>query len=378
MKGNLGILKKKIISLGIVISIIIATTLVSCSKGIDGDFVEDYKGYYNAIKDGLYNYDSTIVINVKNFDESVYNSDVVNKVLEDNIELIGSFDNYTFRSKRLISTSEIKLEFKYHDSKETLVSREDAVQKKVEDIVSEVIKPEMKDYEKEKALHDYVINNCKFDQRYYSGDMPKESYTVYGVLVNGIGVCQGYAIAMDKLLKAVGIETTIITGEALNNDGDGYIKHAWNIVEIGGENYHLDLTWDDPIMVDGGDKLRYSYFNITDEQIELNHKWDKNRFPQCTNTKYSFNNLNLVEKDEKGNDIVVVKDYNEFYSNIREDLSKKRKDKTYKIINFDGKENSIEVSINRAYESLSKSGEYSYAIETDEMTKCGYITVSLK
>ena len=341
-------------------------------------FNEDYVEYYNVVKEGLYNYDSTIVIKVKNYDESIYNFDVVNKILEDNLEISGNFENFKFQTKNLQNATEITFIFEYFESKDVIVNRENAVKSKIEDIISQVIKPEMKDYEKEKALHDYIINHCKFDERYDSGNMPSVSYSAYGVLVNGTGVCQGYAIAMDKLLRAVGIESTIVAGSTLDDEGNNYIKHAWNIVKIGGQYYHLDLTWDDPIMEDGSDELRYSYFNITDEQIQLNHKWDKNKYPNCINTEYSFNNLGLAEKDLNGNDIIVVKDYDEFYSYIKEDISNMVSDKTYKSINFDGDEEKIESLINRAYESLSKEGEYSYSVEWDEITKYGYITVGFK
>ena len=362
----------------ILITAIAVVTTISYNNKINSTLIEDYEEYYNVVKEGLYNYDSTIVIKVKNFDESVYNLDVVHKILEDNLELSGNFDDFKFQTKNLKYATEITFIFEYLESRDVIVNRENAVKSKIEDIISQVIKPEMKDYEKEKVLHDYIINNCKFDERYDLGNMPSESYTAYGVLINGTGVCQGYAIAMDKLLKAVGMESTIVVGSALNDEGNDYISHAWNIVKIGGQYYHLDLTWDDPIMEDGSDKLGYSYFNITDEQIQLNHKWDKNNYPNCINTEYSFSNLGFAEKDLNGNDIIVVKDYDEFYSYIKEDISKVESDKTYKSINFDGDEEKIEGLIIRAYESLSKEGEYSYSIESDEITKYCYITVTSK
>lgn len=64
-----------------------------------------------------------------------------------------------------------------------------------------------------------------------------ESHTAYGALVNGIAVCQGYAMAYMYLLDRLGIENYYCSSEDLN--------HAWNIVYVDGVAYHVDVTWDD-------------------------------------------------------------------------------------------------------------------------------------
>lgn len=368
---------KKAWIIGIIVAAFIIIVIAGAfyTKGVISLLYKNDDYYYDVIKESIINYDSSVVINVKEFDENSNEISIANKVLEDNIELSGELKGYDFVARKSLFGTEITLNLNYHDSKEALLEKDKAVKNKVKEIVSEVIKPDMKDYEKEKALHDYIINNSKYDERLDSGNMPWESYTAYGILIDGVGVCQGYAVAMDKLLKAVDIKTEIITGEALNDKGDGYISHAWNIVEIGGQNYHLDLTWNDPVMEDGSDILRYSYFNITDDQISANHKWDTSKFPKCDSSKYSFENLNLTEKDSKGNDIIVVKNYNELSFRIKEDLSKKVKERTYKMPNFDGNQGDIPKYINNACQSLGKYGEYGYAVDKDEITKSGYIII---
>lgn len=369
--------KKGIIAL--IVGFIIVGMFWSVSKingGANMDLIKNYDEYYNAVKDGLTKYESSIIINVKDYDKGIYNLDVVEKVLENNPELVGNIEKYHLKAGDLVFATQIQLDFNYYESKDILISRETAVKNKVDEIVSNVIKPEMKDYEKEKALHDYVINNCKFDSRYESDDMPRVSYSAYGALINGLAVCQGYAVAMDKLLTAVGIKSTVISGQAMNSKNNSYINHAWNIIELGGQSYHLDLTWDDPIMDNGSDKLRYSYFNITDEQIKKNHKWDENKYPKCTSTEYSFNNLKLEEKDSNGNNIIVVQDYDEFSSYIKEDILELTQNKTYKIINFDGDKESIKSFIEDAYRSLGKGGRYTYYYEIDDILKYGYVKVS--
>ncbi len=93
--------------------------------------------------------------------------------------------------------------------------------------------------EKALLLHDRIAELCEYDyENYLNGEIPQESYNMYGTLVNQTAVCQGYAETYLYLLRQVGIDSYICESDALN--------HAWNIVEIDGEEYHVDITWDDP------------------------------------------------------------------------------------------------------------------------------------
>ena len=154
----------------------------------------------------------------------------------------------------------------------------DAVYEKSRQIIASVIKPKMSDFEKEKALHDYLVLNSRFDiENYNAGTVPPESFHPYGVLINGVGVCQAYAQAMKMLLNMVDIECMVIIGEAKGTNG--WESHAWNIVKIDDVYYHLDVLWDDPVP-DG--ILWYRYFNISDDTIWKNHWWDtSDDYPSC-------------------------------------------------------------------------------------------------
>ena len=73
--------------------------------------------------------------------------------------------------------------------------------------------------------------------------------------------------AVKVLLNTVDVKCIVVTGNAVK---DGvYIPHAWNIVNIDGEPYQLDVTWDI-----GTDYQKYDYFNLKDEWIEHDHKAD--------------------------------------------------------------------------------------------------------
>jgi hypothetical protein len=106
---------------------------------------------------------------------------------------------------------------------------------------------EATDYEKVKAIHDYIIENASYDRS-------MERYTAYDALIDNLAVCQGYAAAAYRMFTDTGIESRIISGIA----GDG--AHIWNIVKVDGKWYNIDMTWDDPVMEDGSQLLRYDYF----------------------------------------------------------------------------------------------------------------------
>lgn len=112
------------------------------------------------------------------------------------------------------------------------------------------------DYEIELAAHDRIVSLASYDEEAaedYSNN--PLAFTAYGALVQHKAVCEGYAKAFQLLLNAAGIECMTVTGD---NDGG----HMWNMVRLGDEWYHVDLTADDDI---GGLHL---FFNRTDSFMQ--------------------------------------------------------------------------------------------------------------
>ncbi|MBQ3086783.1 MAG: hypothetical protein IJC45_05570 [Clostridia bacterium] len=91
----------------------------------------------------------------------------------------------------------------------------------------------LSDVEKALLLHDRLALRNEYD--YVTDGL--EKHTAYGALGLKRSVCQGYAMAYMYLLERVGIENYYCASDALN--------HGWNIVMIGSEAYHVDVTWDD-------------------------------------------------------------------------------------------------------------------------------------
>lgn len=132
---------------------------------------------------------------------------------------------------------------------------------RLDSILSE-IDDGMTEYQRERLIHDKVLNNCVYKTGISSANDGWQYFSVYGALVEGEAVCEGYAKSMQVLLTRAGIPCSTVRGDA-----DG-IAHMWNVVQLGGEWYHLDPTWDDN---DKDGIVNYEYFNITTETITKNH-----------------------------------------------------------------------------------------------------------
>ncbi len=157
-------------------------------------------------------------------------------------------------------------------------------------IIREIISPWYNDFEKTLAIRDYILQNADYDwQNFRDNTIPLESYTAYGILCLGVGVCSGYAQAVSLLLNKVGVENKIISGSvkgAIENP-----DHAWNLVKIQGEWYHMDVTWDDTIKPSGeNDSARYHYFLIDDYTMSLigSRRWNKALYPPATSQRYVY------------------------------------------------------------------------------------------
>lgn len=194
-----------------------------------------------------------------------------------------------------------KLTIHYSKSKEEIDGHQKEIKEIRDKFVSQYISSEMSDYEKVLVAHDYIINNSRYDTRIMEGDeLPPESYSTYGILKLGIGVCEGYAKAMKYLLDGLDIETMIVIGESKGEN------HAWNLVKLDDEYYHIDTTWDDPVTENGEDILRYNFFNLNDEEISKTHIWNREKYPIANGTKYNYfiyNNLIVNGKSELENRI---------------------------------------------------------------------------
>ena len=168
--------------------------------------------------------------------------------------------------------------------KDKIIAKKQTFEKEVNRILS-TIPANAPDVWKEKLIYDRILMDSHYNLGAQWDGLAEDNWTAYGIIVNKTGVCESYAEAFQTLCLYAGIKCTGVVGTA----GGG---HKWNCVELDGEWYMCDITFDDPI--GGGAGAAYhSYFNLTSEKMaEYNHDWTNSDFsvPNCTGTKYSYFN----------------------------------------------------------------------------------------
>lgn len=126
----------------------------------------------------------------------------------------------------------------------TDADKEKETDKKVKAILKELDLKDKSDYQKIRAIHDYLCDHVEYDTEKSGDDKGGTEHTAYGALVEGKSVCQGYAISMYRLLLESGVDCRVIDGEGKEAGGPSS-AHSWNIVSIGGVYFYVDTTWDD-------------------------------------------------------------------------------------------------------------------------------------
>ena len=147
------------------------------------------------------------------------------------------------------------------------------------------------DYDKVRAINDYIVKNCV----YVTGEDVEYSPTAYGCLVEKKANCEGYAKAFGVLAADFGLESVLVTGKTDKGE-----NHAWNQVKVDGEWYNIDVTWADN---DNGDEVRHAYFLCTDKDFSETHMRSSENFEpfECTcddNNYYVKNNLYVEEEED--------------------------------------------------------------------------------
>lgn len=134
------------------------------------------------------------------------------------------------------------------------------------------------DYDRIIAVYRYIINNTDYV-------LSEQDQSFLSVMTDGQGTCAGYARCFQYLMHRLDIPCTLALGYGQGGD------HGWNVVSCGGQWYHVDVTWGDPVDASGapGNSLEYTYCMLTDEQIYRTHTADPDiPLPECTATEYNY------------------------------------------------------------------------------------------
>ncbi len=170
------------------------------------------------------------------------------------------------------------------------------------DIIEEIITADMTDYEKELAVYNWQVKYISYDESYFSAipsevDVYDYNYYPYGVLKYHSAICVGNATTFKLFMDLLDIDCMII-----HSTEQG--EHAWNLVKLEDEWYHVDVTFDG-----GMYEPDYAYFNVTDSVKDNDgYPWDKDEFPAANGTKYNYAMNNAVEAANTEDIAVLIKE----------------------------------------------------------------------
>lgn len=124
-------------------------------------------------------------------------------------------------------------------------------------------------YNQVQYIHDYIVENTSYD------NSSSNASNVYGTLVNGKALCEGYSESFKYLLDKLNIPNVIVYGKGIKEDSSTE-EHSWNYVQMDDGNwYAVDCTWDDPIIVGSGIlplKYKYKYFLVGSKTFFVSHQ----------------------------------------------------------------------------------------------------------
>lgn len=158
----------------------------------------------------------------------------------------------------------------------------------VVDAFLSTLDPNLTEFELVLAVYEYIVLMTD-----YNLDAP-DHQNIYSVFVNRASVCAGISRATQHLLNQLGIFNVYVTGVAyVPGTSRAPIAHAWNLVRLDGEYYHLDVTWGSPnfqntdLFEHAG--IVYDYFLVNDENLFRTHTVSEQlNLPAATSLRHNY------------------------------------------------------------------------------------------
>ena len=147
------------------------------------------------------------------------------------------------------------------------------------------------DLAKVRYVHDWCLE--KFSCNHKIGQV---SHTVIGPIFASKAVCDGISKFVKLALNHLGLNALVVVGASKNpTKCKDELLHAWNIVEINGYCFHLDVAYDLFLT----EKInRYDYYCLADCDIQRDHTID-DIMPACNTGGDYFENADLVASSFK-------------------------------------------------------------------------------
>lgn len=143
--------------------------------------------------------------------------------------------------------------------------------KKIDSVLSELKISSSVNSNSIKLVHDYILDNTKYNKKYVQGDFTSMSNKANGVFVSGEAVCSGYADAFALMMDRINIPNFKVSST----------DHVWNVIYYDNKWTHVDVTWDD----DEVNKTnRNNFFMISADELKkldvTEHSFDMNLYKE--------------------------------------------------------------------------------------------------
>lgn len=248
---------------------------------------DEQKKIYKAVAVAIKNLDSNAKIKEYNFtDDNTTMKDVkaaIHNLFLDHPEVFYVSNDYTVSTIELLNSKRIEIDLKY------LVKDKNDLNKKITEIKN-VIDPIINDaknmdkFDAELYIHDKICEMCTYYKYSNIEAVPEECHTIYGCLVNKQAVCDGLSKSLQIMLDKVEIDNILVTGNLQNQ------AHAWIMVKLDDNWYHMDITSNKSVRNESGkEEIIHSYFNITSERIKKTNSIDiEEQLPEASATEYNY------------------------------------------------------------------------------------------
>lgn len=241
-------------------------------------------------------------------------------------------------------------------SKKDIIRYDKAIINGLESFKEKYIRDWMTDYEKEIVIHDYLSKTVVYDEESIKSkeaeDEHKEIFNVLGPLLRKKAVCWGIACAFKLICDYCRIKCFVVSGDTVPDFNEN-AGHAWNIVKLDNDNYHVDVTWD--IKKKGDISFIYDYLNLNDHLIKLDHTWDDKIYPSCNALTYNYYKRNKL----------YVRTLDQIPEYVYKKIEIGDSYITFKYANDMPKENCISEMIKKGISLSNYNGSYVWAINMD-------------
>ncbi len=173
----------------------------------------------------------------------------------DSYSTIRTFNNY-------VNTNKI-IQLHYSYTEEEAKDVKARIEPRYNAIIEEA-KIKSTNYDKIKYVHDKLIEISQYNE--YTKEQENSFQSLVSIFDTGDSVCAGYAYGFKFIMDNLEIEC--IASNDVSNEEDKISNHIWNIVNLDGKWYNIDVTWDQ----NNGNGIIYNYFLKDNEEFYKDHK----------------------------------------------------------------------------------------------------------